>query len=156
MPVCDMCGSESNLFRTEIEGTMLNVCKNCSKFGKVKSALLIKENIKKSQKQEFTPRPPISKEQLLQKLVDNFSEIIKKKRESLNLKQEEFAKKINEKVSLIQKIESGNFTPSIKFARKIEKFLKITLIEQYTSDKPEFGTSDSPNFTLGDYIKIKD
>ena len=30
-----MCGKETQLFSTEIEGTILNVCVDCSKFGTI-------------------------------------------------------------------------------------------------------------------------
>ena len=32
---CDMCGRDTQLFKADIEGTILNVCGNCSRFGKI-------------------------------------------------------------------------------------------------------------------------
>ena len=71
------------------------------------------------------------------------------------MKQEELAKKINEKESRLHKIESGHFTPSLRLARKLEKFLKITLVEQVAEDTSPLEKSKSESLTLGDFIKVR-
>ena len=43
MPNCDMCGRENNLNQAIVEGSLLNVCDNCARFGKV---ILIKKAVK--------------------------------------------------------------------------------------------------------------
>src|SRR3989344_9054884 len=106
---CEICGSEGNLFKTLIEDSELNVCKECSRFGKVISAVEI-ETEKQRKEYRVTTFPD---KEIVQVIVPDYSEIIKKKREELGLKQEEFAKKINEKESLIHKIETGQFEPGI-------------------------------------------
>jgi putative transcription factor len=155
--VCDMCGSENRLFKTEIEGTLLNVCKHCAKFGKVVANVHDKKFIQKMQKkQEKQKRPQLlSKNELVETLVEDFATLIKEKREKLNLKQEDFAKKINEKASIIHKIETGHFEPNINLARKIERFLKVKIVEQQESRSPQLEKTASDSFTLGDFIKVK-
>ena len=94
--------------------------------------------------------------QIIETIVPGYGRIIKKKREELGLKQEDFARKINEKVSLIHNIESEHFEPSINLARKIERFLKIKLVEQFEeqlSGKSKKLTS-TDEMTIGDIIKI--
>ena len=44
---CDMCGAKTKLFRTLIESTEMNVCRDCSKFGKVISELKEEKRPKK-------------------------------------------------------------------------------------------------------------
>ena len=150
-----MCGSENRLFKAEIEGTVLHVCQNCAKYGKVVGRVESRaDNITRTR--TFTKRPLISDKELSEVLVEDYSQIIKKKRESLGLKQEDFAKKINEKVSVIHKIETGHFEPSIKLARKIERFLKVKIIEQHAGAGATPSLSKSGSFTLGDFIKLKD
>ena len=156
--VCDMCGSEGRLYSTDVEGTRLNVCQNCSKFGKVVRNVHDKkflEKIEKKWEKERKSRPLLSKEELVQSVVEDYAELIKAKRESLGMKQEDFAKKINEKESIIHKIETGHFEPSIKLARKIERFLRIKLIEQQSSEEVKMEKTQSGSFTLGDFIKTK-
>jgi putative transcription factor len=73
------------------------------------------------------------------------------------LKQEELAKKIAEKESVIHKLESGSIIPAIPLARKLEKFLRIALVETIEVDSPETSDrrSSSDGLTLGDLIRIK-
>ncbi len=150
-----MCGKESNLFRTNIEGTILNVCKDCSKFGKVLSPV-VEESIEKKQK-PVKGKIAIEKlePEIVETIVANYGELIKNKREKLGIKQEDFAKKINEKVSLIHKIETNQFEPSLKLARKIEKFLKIKLIEQNEIKNEKLNKTETERLTIGDLIGMK-
>jgi putative transcription factor len=92
----------------------------------------------------------------VQLIVANYSKIIKSAREKTGLKQEELAKKIAEKESVIHKLESGIMKPDIPLARKLEKFLRITLVESVeVSDDVEEKRSSSEGLTLGDLIRIK-
>ena len=44
-------------------------------------------------------------------------------------------KKINERVSVINRIESGKMTPDTKLTRKLEKALNIKLLEKVDNDE---------------------
>jgi len=148
---CDMCGSEGVLYNCKIEGTVLKVCRNCAKhgelLGKVKEPKPIKEAkniIAKSQTE------------IIQIITSKYSQLVKNQREKLGLKQKKLAQKIAEKESLIHSIESGHFKPGIDLARKLERFLHITLVEQYEEKKDlKFTKSEDSVITLGDLIKIK-
>lgn len=146
-----MCGKETELSRTIVEGTELNVCRQCSGFGKVlrKVHAPAKEKKRKEIEKEETP-------EIIQVIVPDYPTKVKQARESIGLKQEDFAKKINEKESIIHKIETGHFKPNLKLAKKLAKFLKIKLIEEYKSEKPEQKEkSSSEGVTIGDLIKLK-
>lgn len=148
---CDLCGAEEELFLAEVEGTNLNVCKNCSKFGKVIEKTRMNKIPQKTEKVKTAPDI-----ERVQVIVDNYSSLIKKKRESLGLKQKELAKKIAEKESVIHKIEAGHIEPNINLARKLEKDLSIRLIEEEKVEemaiKPK--TKDL-TVTIGDMLKPK-
>jgi len=149
-----MCSSKGKLYRSVIEDAELIVCENCSKFGKKNSAVIqdlpTKTKNRKGLKLESGPKPEI-----MEVVVQDFADKIRKKRESLNLNQKQFAIKISLKESLVHKIESGNITPPISLAKKIGRFLKIKLIEDY-EDKPEKSNqTKTEKFTIGDFIKIK-
>ncbi len=65
-------------------------------------------------------------------------------------------KKIYEKVSVINRIESGKMVPDIKLAKKLEKILNITLIEKISDmELEDFKNVSSGGPTLGDIVKIK-
>ena len=155
---CDMCGKETDvLYKTEIEGAVMYVCKECSRFGKVlgvKRSFVEKKKVKgNDRKKNNNVEPEVD---IIEEIVDDYNIIVKNAREKIGLKQEDLAKKISEKVSLIQKIETGDIEPSIKVARKLEKFLKIKLIETIRLEKTKPKTTkESGNLTIGDIIEVK-
>lgn len=145
-----MCGTEAQIYRTKIEDTFLNVCSKCAAHGEVVEKVKEKEEEKKKEK-EIISRPEI-----IQIINKNYAYVVKNAREKTGMKQKELAQKIAEKESVIHKIESGHFEPNIKLARKLEKFLNITLVEQHKEEnKNQFKKTTGEEFTLGDMIKIK-
>jgi len=150
---CEMCGFETDkLFRTKIEGVAMTVCNKCAKFGKFLGPLRIHSDGKPVDKK--LPPPPVH-EDVLEIVVDNYSQLIKNAREKLDIKQEELAKKIAEKESLITKMESGSFTPSLALAKKLEKFLKIKLIDELKDSRQIPTKTKSKGFTIGDFINVR-
>ena len=147
--LCDMCGSSGSLFRAEVEGAILTVCGKCSRFGKVLGA------VKQHEIQKAGQNKPVEKPELMDIMVDGYAGKIRKKREELGLTQKDFAKKINEKESLIQQIESGNFHPDISLAKKLQKALGISLLEEYEEKHEAMQHAKSESFTIGDFIKVK-
>ncbi|MFP4403055.1 MAG: multiprotein bridging factor aMBF1 [Candidatus Woesearchaeota archaeon] len=155
---CDMCGSSGILYKTLIEGTQLNVCKNCAKYGKVVKKSYdpdkIKSDFKKSKKN--IDQVENEEKEIIEYIVDDYSTLIKQKREKLGLKQNEFALKISEKESLIQNIERGNITPSLELAKKFERFLNIKLIDTYEEVRnTKKKVVKNTKLTIGDIINIK-
>lgn len=144
---CEMCGTDTNLMNVSIEGAELNVCSKCSSYGKV-----VKKTFKKSQIRNFVPPRP--QKEIAQLIVSNYSKIIREKREKMGLKQKELAKFLAERESLIHKMESNDFAPSIELARKLEKQLGITLVEEREFE-PQNIKASKQEYTIGDMIKIK-
>jgi len=152
---CDMCGKEDQLFKTEIEGTMMNVCKNCASYGKVVGRLAIEQPFIEPEVEQTIIRS--SKPIPIEIIVTNFASLIKSAREKKDLKQEEVAKLINEKESVLHHVESGKSIPDLTLARKLEKFFSIKLIEQYV-DQPTAkaaGLKGKEGMTLADVALIK-
>ena len=56
---------------------------------------------------------------------------------------------------MIQNVESGKFVPSINLARKFERFLKVTLVEQHEEKFDKTAKSKSAAITIGDMLNIK-
>lgn len=146
--LCEMCGSRESAFKAVVEGTEMNVCRACSGFGQVVAE--VKKPIAKKRKRI----EPEVVEVTVRIIVPNYSQLIRSKREGLGLSQKDFATKINEKESLIHNIETGKLEPSIKLAEKIEKFLKIRLVEEYKDKKEGLQKAKSSGLTIGDFIKV--
>ena len=149
---CDLCGKTTeSLAKAIIEEVQLDVCSDCTKFGKVIAAVK-RPNAKEQHKQYIKQQ---AKEEKIELLVENYAEIIKKKRESMELTQKDFASRINEKEVTVHKIETGTLNPPLPLAKKLERFLGIKLIEQH-EEKFESSRRNKPEwFTLGDFIKLK-
>ena len=146
---CDLCGKVENLKRVLIEGVELNVCSGCSKFGKILGP--VKKTIIRDIKKQ-TNAEPREKAELI---VENYADIIKKKRESMRLSQKDFASKLNEKESTVHHIETGRLELSLALAKKLEKMLGIKIIEEYDENLELPKRRKDEGFTFGDFIKVK-
>ena len=101
------------------------------------------------------PQPPPVDTSL--ELVEDFRTKVRKAREKLGLSHEELGKKLNEKVSLLRKIETGKMTPDNKLTAALEHVLKVKLIMSAKDEKvPQLKVSkkSSRELTLGDLIQL--
>ena len=146
----------------EIEGARLTVCVECSKHGRVLT------------EDEFTPKAkplgkpsahvpvmqqkkkPGIKVEITQEIIQDYTAKIRQAREKLGLTHEDLAKKINEKTSVIGKLETGKIQPSNILATKLEHALKIKLLTPITEEKAATLTPKTANreVTLGDLIQL--
>lgn len=145
-----MCGKFAELIEAEVEGVNLKLCPGCLKYGTVRkrfeggSASGYKRDFSRSREQEF-------------KIVDNYASLIRGAREYKGWNQEDFAKFLNERESIVAKWENGILKPFIDVARQLERKLGIVLVikdedaEQVKVDQK--GKNDE--LTLGDFIKVK-
>ena len=94
----------------------------------------------------------------MDEVVQDYDDRIRTARESKGLTQEELAKQLNEKASLIRKLERGDVLPSDSVQRKLERELGIDLTMGGSGDDDaewSAGSSTSGT-TLGDVVKRKD
>ncbi len=157
--LCEMCGSSGELFKANIEGSILIVCKSCASFGKIISKVSQESNKENKKNKENSKESSYKKNKQAKRekqliIVEGYAEVIKNAREKLGLKQEELARAIAEKESLIQKLETGNIEPQLKLARKLEKHLKIKLVEEYEEENIHL-KAKKETLTLGDLLLIK-
>ena len=161
---CEICGKpvpENNPIRAKIEGSVMVVCKECSKLGKIQKAppkpKFVKQNKNKNQRPASTRNRPYSRnDEPTEELIEDFSFEVRKAREAKDWSREELGKKINERVSVITRIETGKMTPDTKLTKKLEKTLGIKLLEKVDNiDLNQFVNSSSGERTLGNIMKIK-
>ena len=156
---CEICGRQvsDNPKKAKIEGSVMIVCDECAKLGKIQKAPP-KPKFRKSNKpkKNKTTKQNYSKDEPKEELVEDFNVKIRKARESKNLSREELGQKIYEKVSVINRIESGKMIPDIRLTKKLEIALNITLIENVEElDLSKYTGNPSQGRTLGNVVKIK-
>ncbi len=146
---CDMCGKQiDKLIKIKIDGAILNVCYDCSKFGEpvekkkfnnLSESITIKFPEKKivvpSRNKPF--KKPAAKNNYRKRenienmeIVDDYAQLIKNKREQMSMTQDDLAKKIFERKNVLSNIERGELMPNISTAKKLEKILDVKLIER--------------------------
>ncbi len=123
--------------------------------GKVIEKVKIKLPAKKKKKLEKQEIKAVSGPKIVQLVVSDYPGRIKTGREKVGLKQEDAAKKLAVKESLLHNIERGHFEPNIELARKLEKFFKITLVEMHKEEAVEATKGKGEALTIGDLIKVR-
>src|SRR3989344_1597750 len=147
MASCDLCGKEGPLFRVRTEGTEFDVCKNCSRFG----TIVAKPKAQTVASPRVTVRLP--HQEVMEIIIEDYGQRVKQRREQLGLTHEELGRKLAERASLLQKIESQHQEPSLALARKIERILGISLILKHEEVHAAPLHQPGKSFTIGDFLK---
>ncbi|WP_076145504.1 multiprotein bridging factor aMBF1 [Natrinema saccharevitans] len=180
MVQCEMCGAETSSPKTiKVEGAKLDVCSDCTDFGtEVKQPSSSSSSTKYSTGSSSSSSSGGSgssgaasssssggSSQRRSDMFDDMDELatdyddrVRNARESRGLSQSELANELNEKASLIRKIERGDTLPSDRVQSELENFLEIDLNAEGASgeDSEWSGGSSTGSYTLGDVVKRKD
>lgn len=162
---CEVCGRRiiGPPYKAMIEGAKMLVCAECSKLGSVyweaKTEPRMRKISKRLPQPMIAPRkqPPIVVEASVE-LIDDFGAKVRQSREKLGMSHEDLGKKINEKVSVLRKIESGKMTPNNLLIEKLQHALKIKLMVPVSEPKvpSKALVSSRPSApTLGDIAQVK-
>ncbi len=164
---CEVCGRRirGKAYKAIIEGARLVVCSDCATLGSMSWEVETSKpsepavKLKKPQRQRL--RVSTKRQSLLEptlELVDDFNVRIRQAREKKGLSHEDLGGKINEKTSVLRKLESRKMTPDNKLTEKLQYALKIKLLVPATeknTSKKLLTTTPSKALTLGDLIKNK-
>ncbi|MBM4240249.1 MAG: TIGR00270 family protein [Euryarchaeota archaeon] len=148
---CEICGTKivGKPLRTKIEGSVMLACPKCAKLGKIQ-----REPPKKAKPKFMKSRPRRSEPAY--EVLEDYNIIVREGREKKVWSREDLAEKIYEKVSVINRIESGRMMPDIKLAKKLERTLNIKLLEKTEeTSADEFRKSSLKGATIGDIARIK-
>ncbi|USZ68303.1 multiprotein bridging factor aMBF1 [Halorussus salilacus] len=174
MVQCEMCGADTGSPKTiKVEGAELDVCDDCADFGtEVKtpdsgstSTKYSTSSSSGSSTSSGTSSSSSSSRSRRSDMFDDMDELaqdyddrIRDAREETGMSQEDLAKKLNEKASLIRKLERGDILPSDEVQTKLERELDIALTAGGSPDDDEewSGGSSTGEYTLGDVVKRKD
>jgi putative transcription factor len=138
--LCEMCGAEVEVpNRVRVEGSVLGLCANCSKFGTVldpppvvaapptaRSTPLYAASQGNPRGRRLDERDVFQEMPELE-LVPDWGRRIREAREKLTWTPEELAKRLNEKKSVVLKLESGSINPPDATVRKVEHLLHVRL-----------------------------
>jgi putative transcription factor len=173
MAQCEMCGKEVSSPKTvKIEGAEIDVCDDCSDFGttvETESSSTTSTKYSTSSSSQSSGGSTSSSSggssggrrrrdmfDEMEELASDYDERIRKARESEGLSQEELADDLNEKASVIRKLERGDSLPSDDVREKLENKLGISLTESGgDTDEDWSSDSDSAGLTLGDKVRRK-
>ncbi|WP_408958601.1 multiprotein bridging factor aMBF1 [Natrinema sp. 74] len=181
MVQCEMCGAETSSPNTiKVEGAKLDVCSNCTDFGTEvtqtsSSSTSTKYSTDSSSSSSSggqssgsstgsassggsSQRRRSDMFDDMEELATDYDDRVRNARESTGLSQSDLANELNEKASLIRKIERGDTLPSDRVQSKLENFLEIDLSAEGSSDGDSewSGGSSTGSYTLGDVVKRKD
>lgn len=180
MVQCEMCGAETSSPKTiKVEGAKLDVCSDCTDFGTE-----VKDTSSSSASTKYSTGSSSSSSSGgqstgssasssssggssqrrsdmfddMDELATDYDERVRNAREDKGLSQSDLANELNEKASLIRKIERGDTLPSDQVQTKLEDFLEINLNAEGSSgeDSEWSGGSSTGSYTLGDVVKRKD
>ena len=159
-----MCGKNVTFTKkVTIEGVSLDVCSECAKFG-------IEAKKETAKKEEPAAKPIITQRLevrerrgkprdiyesgMREELVDDYAARIRNARSKKGMSQKDLAMKLNEKLTVLSKIEAGDMRPDDKFVAKLEKELGIKLKEK-PAEVLAGKEGPKASLTLADLIKMQ-
>lgn len=166
---CEVCGRKihGKPVKAIIEGAKLTVCGECSKHGTIvweatKPTFIPKTKTAPAMQSKSVKTQGIEKVQTTMEsaleLVDDYDVRVRHAREKMGLTHEDLGKRINEKVSVLKKVETRKIKPDDKLAAKLEHVLRIKLrtpaSEEKEVSKATISKPSSRELTLGDIIKL--
>ncbi len=155
---CEICGIDikGTPIRVTVEGTVLDVCSKCAKYGKpLDKWTPVSRKMAPTERVIVTHRPRRDAfDKLGDEIVSDYAGIIRKAREAQGLTIEELASRIMEKSTLLRKIEREELTPEDSIRKKLETALNIKLTEKVSS-LDQRGGGFIRGTTLGDVAIIR-
>ena len=162
---CEVCGHKirADPITAVIEGARLTVCVECSKHGKIVTQDDFTKPKQVSKQSANVPimvqkKKIVANVEITQEIIEDFSTKIRQAREKIGLTHEELGKRINEKSSVIGKLETGKMNPSNILATKLEHALKIKLLTPISEEKAPTTlppATANRELTLGDLIQLE-
>jgi putative transcription factor len=154
---CEMCGNDAELKKTKIEGAVLKVCEECQEAGEVMETSSSSSSSRSTSRSTSTSKRRSKPKGQQEELVGDYDTRVKQAREEKDLSIEELADRLNEKESVIHRIESGKLKPDKSLAKKIESKLGLDLYEELSDVDYEArsGSSNDGGATIGDVADVR-
>lgn len=164
---CEICGRaiKGKALRVLVDRSEMLLCPSCAKrHGKILGTYAASRRQPQSVvTSPYRTRPyrvrtrPTRRREENYEVVEDYAERIREAREEMGLTREILARMVGEKESTIRRIESGKLTPSIDLAKKLERVLKITLLQPVSEGLEALREEGEEYYlTLGDVVEFKD
>ncbi len=138
--LCEMCGKDVDVVsRVRVEASVLSLCSDCARFGTLldppKPAGAGGGGAMRPGGTATRPGGPgrrLEERDLYTdigelELAPDWPKRVRTARDALGWTPDQLGQKLNEKKSVVLKIESGNFHPPDALVRKLERLLKVRL-----------------------------
>ncbi len=174
---CELCGTpirRRDAVRIVLEGAVLLVCPRCASRIRSKKAPSqsnprmpstgAKRTVVQQSSRTFskpsTPRRRGISRRIMESLevVPDYASRVRNARQRLGWTTRILAEKVGEPESVIKRIEDGRLMPTIDMAMRLEKVLKIKLLQPVVEDEEEISKYTgrvSTELTLGDIANIR-
>ncbi len=150
MASCELCGKDTDsLKKAKIEGATLKVCDSCADMGETVETGGKKTRKKKKKKSR-------TRKKKTKTLDPNYGDKVKQAREGEKLSITEVADDLNEKESVIKKVEGEELKPDRSLASKLSKKFGIDLYTNPDVADVDTDSGDTRKATLGDVAEVKD
>ena len=149
---CEVCGRPvRKLVEVNIEGSVVRACFSCSRLG---------TEVPRHRPKAFGGKPYqrqalVKRKEVLLEPIPGYGDVLRERREELGLTQEELGKRLNEKTSVVARLEAERMAPSEALAKKIERHLGIRILERVEEQREGSYRASGGELTLGDIVKIK-
>lgn len=165
---CEICGAtiRGQPMRIVVEQAEMVVCDSCARHGRsyvawsrgAKPGVAVGGRRFQTSRRVAKPRRAAWRGEELDEefdLVPDYPLVIRRARERKGWTHEDLAKRINEKVSVIHRLESRRMRPSIGLARKLERELGVELLEEVADIPLDLAGGEEEESTIGDVVQIK-
>jgi putative transcription factor len=149
MEECELCGAQTkSAYIVNVEDVELRVCAKCAQGKRVISNPGYKLETGKK-----TTRPKRDEDL---PLVEDYGKVIRAARDRIDLPMKVLAEMLNEKETLLSRVEQQSTLPTIKLTKKLEKALGIKLIDVAAdADTSSTSSAKKSGITLGDFVNPK-
>lgn len=152
MEECELCGEPTqNIYGINVDSVELRVCAGCAKGKRIvyrEEAKSRRPGSKGRGAQAVVQRPARGELEV----VDDYGRKIRNAREAMKLPTKVLAEMINEKESLLIRVEGQRTLPNEKLTKKLEKALGIKLEQVGEAGEAKGRSGRKDEATLGEFI----
>ena len=149
MEDCELCGkSTKSVYVVNVEDVELRVCASCAQGKKVIEKPSYAQAVVRT-----STRPKRDEDQ---QLIENYGDAMRRAREQMKLPLKVLAEMLNEKETLLARIEQQGTLPTVELTKKIEKALGIKLVAN--AENQDSGSKSGvrkEGATLGEFVNRK-